>query len=127
MVKQFRDLAGSDKPVHGGVKVAYAETRDEGIEHAHRLWSTSGLPGELGQVLPSPKHFEQASALVTHEMTAEKVTAGPDAADHIEVFRPYAEAGFDAVHVANMGPHYRAMIKMYGDAVLPEVRRLFGS
>jgi G6PDH family F420-dependent oxidoreductase len=127
MVKQFRDLAGSDKPVHGGVKVAYADTRDEGVEHAHRLWSTSGLPGELSQVLPSPKHFEQASALVTHEMTAEKVTAGPDAPDHIEVFRPYAEAGFDAVHVANMGPHYRAMIKMYGDEVLPEVRRLFGS
>jgi G6PDH family F420-dependent oxidoreductase len=127
MVKQFRQLAGADKPVQGGVKVAYAETRDEGVEIAHRLWANSGLPGELSQVLPSPKHFEQASSLVTHEMTAEAVTAGPDASDHIEVFRPYADAGFDAVHVANMGPHFRQMIKMYGDEVLPEARRLFGS
>jgi G6PDH family F420-dependent oxidoreductase len=127
LVKLFRDLAGEDKPVHGGVKVAYASTRDEGVEHAHRLWSTSSLPGELAQVLPSPKHFEQAAALVTRDMTADKVTAGADPHDHVETFRPYAEAGFDAVHVANMGPHYRDMIALYKGEVLPELRRLFAS
>jgi G6PDH family F420-dependent oxidoreductase len=127
MVRQFRDLAGEDKPVHGGVKVAYAETRDAGVEHAHRLWSTSGLPGELAQVLPSPKHFEQAAALVTRDMTAEKVTAGRDVTEHVETFRPYAEAGFDVVHVANIGPNFREMIAVYKDEVLPELRRSFGS
>jgi G6PDH family F420-dependent oxidoreductase len=124
MVKQFRALAGPDKPVEGGLKVAYAQTRDEGVDHAHRLWSTSGIPGELAQVLPSPKQFEQAAALVTREMTADKVAAGPDAAEHVEAFRPYAEAGFDAVHVANMGPHYREMIAFYGAEVLPELRKM---
>jgi G6PDH family F420-dependent oxidoreductase len=127
MVRQFRDLAGVDKPVHGGVKVAYADTRDAGVDIAHRLWGTSGVPGELAQVLPSPKHFEQAAELVTREMTEQSVTAGPDVRDHLEALRPYADAGFDAVHVANMGPHYRAMIKVYGDEVLPEARRLFAS
>jgi G6PDH family F420-dependent oxidoreductase len=127
MVKRFRDLAGADKPVQGGVKVAYAETRDAGVELAHRLWGTAGIPGELAQVLPSPRHFEQAAELVTPEMTAESVTAGPDPQDHLDALRPYAEAGFDAVHVANMGPNYRPMIKAYGDEVLPEARRLFAS
>jgi G6PDH family F420-dependent oxidoreductase len=127
MVKEFRALAGADKPVHGGVKVAYAATREEGVDHAHRLWSTSGIPGELAQVLPSPRQFEQAATLVTREMTADKVAAGPDVGEHLEALRPYAEAGFDAVHVANMGPHYREMIALYKQEVLPEARRLFAS
>ena len=46
----------------GGYKVAWADTADEGVDHAHRLWANAGLPGELAQVLPSPQHFEQASA-----------------------------------------------------------------
>jgi G6PDH family F420-dependent oxidoreductase len=126
MVKQFRSLAGSDKPAHAGVKVAYAETREEGIDHAHRLWANSGLPGELAQVLPSPKHFEQASSLVTKDMTASAVVGGNDVAEHVDVFTPYAEAGFDMVYVANMGPHYRDMIAMYGSEALPELRRRHG-
>ena len=43
-------------------RCAWAETEDEGAKIAHRLWANSGLPGELAQVLPSPKHFEQASS-----------------------------------------------------------------
>jgi G6PDH family F420-dependent oxidoreductase len=123
MVERFRARAGADKPAHGGLKVAYADTRDEGVDHAHRLWANSGLPGELAQVLPSPRHFEQASSLVTREATAESIVAGNDVAEHVEAFTPYAKAGFDAVHVANMGPHYRDMLAMYGAEVLPEVRR----
>ena len=53
-------------------------TRDEAVGHAHRLWANAGLPGELAQVLPSPQHFEQASQLVTPEMTAESAPCGPD-------------------------------------------------
>ena len=32
-----------------------APTEDEGVEHAHRLWPNAGLPGELAQVLPTPR------------------------------------------------------------------------
>jgi G6PDH family F420-dependent oxidoreductase len=123
MVKRFRSLAGADKPAQAGLKVAYADSREEGLDHAHRLWSTSGLPGELAQVLPSPKHFEQAAALVTREMTASSVVCGNDPSEHADAFTPYAEAGFEAVYVANMGPHYRDMIAAYRAEVLPELRR----
>ncbi len=60
------------------MKVAWADTEDEGVDHAHRLWANAGLPGELAQVLPSPQHFEQASQLVTRESTAESIVAGND-------------------------------------------------
>ena len=102
--------------------MAWAPTRDEAVGHAHRLWANAGLPGELAQVLPSPRHFEQASQLVTPEMTAESAPCGPDIEMHVEAFTPYVEAGFDEIYVANMGPHYAEMIRAFGSEVLPEVR-----
>ena len=121
MVAAFKEKSGG-KPAHGGVKVAWAPTQDEGVEHAHRLWSNAGLPGELAQVLPSPKHFEQASRLVTRESTAESVVAGPKIEAHVEQLRSFVEAGYDEVYVANMGPRYREMIDSYGREVLPALR-----
>jgi hypothetical protein len=61
--------------------------------------------------------------LVTKEQTAGSVAAGPKAQDHLEAFKPYVEAGFDEIYVANMGPHSIDMMKMYRDEVLPELRR----
>jgi hypothetical protein len=104
------------------VKVAWADTQDEGVEHAHRLWANAGLPGELAQVLPSPQHFEQASQLVSRESTAESIVAGNEVGRHVKQLRDYVDAGYDEVYVANMGPHYLPMIEAYGRDVLPELR-----
>ncbi len=124
LVQRFRDSAGANKPAQAGFKVSYAESTDEGVAIAHRLWANSGVPGELAQVLPSPRHFEQASQLVTEEMTKESVVCGRDVDRHVEAFAPYVEAGFDEIYVSNMGPNYRPMIAMYGDEVLRQVRRM---
>ncbi|WP_298517135.1 TIGR03557 family F420-dependent LLM class oxidoreductase [uncultured Nocardioides sp.] len=120
-VSTFKDKSGG-KPAQGGVKVAWAETEDEGIDHAHRLWATAGLPGELAQVLPSPHHFEQASQLVTRDATADSIVAGPDIDKHIAQLQEYVDAGYDEVYVANMGPNYLAMIETYGRDALPQLR-----
>jgi G6PDH family F420-dependent oxidoreductase len=121
IVRAFKEKSGG-KPCQGGVKVAWADTEDDGIDHAHRLWANSGLPGELSQVLPSPQHFEQASQLVTRDSTAGSVVAGNDIEKHVEQLRSYVDAGYDEVYVANMGPHYLAMIEAYGRDVLPRLR-----
>ena len=120
-VAAFKEKSGG-KPCQGGVKVAWADTEDEGIDHAHRLWANAGLPGELSQVLPSPQHFEQASQLVTRESTAESIVAGNDIDKHVQQLRDYVDAGYDEVYVANMGPNYLPMIEAYGRDVLPALR-----
>ena len=121
MVQRFKEKSGG-KPAQGGGKVAYAPTKEEGWEHAHRLWPNAGLPGELPQILPTPEHFEQATELVTEEMIRDSVVAGNDPADHLEQARAYADAGYDEYYVANMGPHYKEMIQFYGEKVLPDLR-----
>jgi G6PDH family F420-dependent oxidoreductase len=117
-VASFKSASGG-KPAHAGAKVAFAPTQDEGWEHAHRLWPNAGLPGELAQVLPTPEHFEQASQLVTMDSTRASVVAGDDPSPHLEQVRAYRDAGYDALHVANMGPHHREMIEFYGERILP--------
>lgn len=120
-VRQFKEQSGG-KPAQVGFKVAWGASVDEGVDHAHRLWANSGVPGELAQVLPSPQHFEQVSQLVTREATAESITAGPDVDAHVAGLREYVDAGFDEVYVANMGPAYLEMIEVYGREVLPAFR-----
>ena len=122
LLARYRKQAGTGKIIQGGFKVCYSDTAEDGASIAHRLWANSGLPGELAQVLPSPRHFEQASELVTEEMTRSSVVCGRDATQHAEAFEPYLNAGFDEIYVANMGPHYADMIRMYGDKVLPKLR-----
>jgi G6PDH family F420-dependent oxidoreductase len=121
LITQFRKGAG-DKPAQAGTKVAWAPTAEEGWGHAHRLWANAGIPGELAQVLPSPRHFEQASTLVTEDATRSSVPAGPDPETHLAALRQYEGAGYDEVYVANMGPHSLAMIEGYGREVLPAMR-----
>jgi G6PDH family F420-dependent oxidoreductase len=118
----WRAKFGKDKPAQGGYKVCVAPSEDAGVEIAHRLWANAGLPGELAQVLPSPRHFEQASELVTEEMTRDATTCGRDAGAHVAAFQPYVDAGFDEVYIANIGPHYQDFFALYRDVVLPQLR-----
>ena len=101
-VKRFRSNGGGDKVAQGGFKACWAPTAEQAVDIAYEKWPNSGVPGELSQVLPSPKHFEQASQLVTK--------------DQIK------DAGYDEVYVANVGPNYRELIDLYAKEVLPQVR-----
>ena len=121
LLRKFKDESGG-KPAMAGTKVAYAPTHDEGVDLAHRIWRNAGLPGELSQVLPSPQHFEQASELVTREMSESGAPAGPDPEVHRGALQEYVDLGYDEVYVANMGPHYLDMIELFGREVLPALR-----
>ena len=113
LVRRFRDMGGGDKPVQGGFKGCWAPTEEEGVKTAHRLWPNSGVPGELSQVLPSPRHFEQASQLVTPDMIRDSIVCGPDPSGHAEQLKAYEQAGFDEVYVANIGPDYAGLMELY--------------
>ncbi|MEV4532912.1 TIGR03557 family F420-dependent LLM class oxidoreductase [Asanoa sp. NPDC049518] len=123
LVKTFRDSGGGDKPAQAGFKAAFAETVAAGRRIAFEKWPNSAVPGELSQILPTPKHFEQASQLATEEKVGEAFVCGQDAAAHLEMIDTYAQAGFDEVYVANTGPHYEGLFDLYASSVLPKLRR----
>jgi G6PDH family F420-dependent oxidoreductase len=126
-IEQFRKAGGEGKPVQAGYKVVWGIDDDAAIDAAHRLWANSGVPGELSQVLPSPKHFEQVSQLVTRESTAKSVAYGADVQRHVDAFKPFADAGFDAVHISQMAgredkTNTRGFFEFYKTDVLPRLR-----
>ena len=103
LIAQFCAPGGDGKPMQAGYKVCWGNDDDEASGSRTAAGANSGLPGELAQVLPSPKHFEQASGLGAVESTRESIAYGEDVERHVDAFRPYAEAGVDAVHISQIG------------------------
>ena len=127
LVTRFRENGGGGKTAQAGFKVCWSRDRENAIDTAFRLWRNAGVPGELSQVLPSPQHFEQASELVTRQMTAESTAFGDDPDEHVRAFAPFVDAGFDEIFVSQMGAHLPAtdaegFFAFYADKVLPRLR-----
>ncbi|MBV9417933.1 MAG: TIGR03557 family F420-dependent LLM class oxidoreductase [Solirubrobacterales bacterium] len=121
-VERFRAGAKRGTLVQGGIKVCWGSDEAQARKTAHRLWPNDALPGELAQILPTPRHFEQASQLVTEEMIAEDTPCGPDVERHVDALRAYAEAGFDEVYVQQIGPDQDAFFDAYREHVLRRFR-----
>ncbi|GAA2538618.1 LLM class F420-dependent oxidoreductase [Winogradskya consettensis] len=119
LVSQFRSQGGGEKVAQAGFKAAFAGSEQEGARIAYEKWPNAGVPGELSQVLPSPKHFEQASQLVTPDMVKEAFVCGNDPQAHLEMIDQYAKAGFDEIYVANTGPNWQGLFDLYAAKVLP--------
>lgn len=111
--------AGGAGPVYGQVTVCWAESRDEAVETAHRIWRTSGVPGQLSQDLPTPTHFEQASSIVTPEMIAESELVGPDPDPVVERIGEMVEAGVDHVYFHQIGPDQEGFCTFWTNSVQP--------
>jgi G6PDH family F420-dependent oxidoreductase len=122
LVQRFRDNGGGSKPAQGGFKACYAASEEEGLRMAHGKWRNEGLPGELAQVLPSPRHFEQASQLIKPEMLTDSFAAGPSPDRQLAMIEQFEKAGFDEVYVSNIGPHYRQLCELYATEVFPRLR-----
>lgn len=118
----YREQGGRG-PAMAGAKACWGPDREQAQELAHRLWANAGVPGELAQVLPSPAHFEQVSSLVTPEVVGETMPCGPDVEEHVTKLAEYAEAGFDELYVAQVGPDQDDFFRAYEAEVLPALRR----
>ncbi len=120
-IERYRG-AGGRGPVTAGAKACYGSSYDDSMAMAHRLWSNAGVPGELAQVLPSPKHFEQAAELVTPDKIAETMPCGPDLDLHVERLSAFVDAGYDELYVSQVGPFSQDFFDAYEKSVLPALR-----
>jgi G6PDH family F420-dependent oxidoreductase len=121
VVQAFEQAGGAGKPIYGQATVCWAPTEAEGRRTAHEQWPNSAVPGQLGQDLPTPKHFEQAARLVREDDVADKIVCGPDAERHAQAVRDFVDAGFDHVYVHQIGPRQEEFIRFFADAVMPKL------
>ena len=107
------------KPKLAGAKCCWHPDEAEARRLVHRLWPNMGVPGELAQVLPTPRHFEQATRLVTEEMVAGPIPTGPDPRPYVEFVRAYADAGYDAVYLHDIGEDQEGFLGFWVREVRP--------
>lgn len=121
IVRRFEAAGGTGRPKLGQVHVCWAADEVEARRTAHRRWPNAAVPGELGQELPMPAHFEQAASTLTADDVAEVVVCGPDAERHADAIRRYVDAGFDQVTVHQVGGDQAGFLRFYRDEVLPKL------
>ncbi|WP_394813679.1 TIGR03557 family F420-dependent LLM class oxidoreductase [Streptomyces hazeniae] len=121
-VARFRRGGGGQRPAVGGTKVCYDADRDRAAATVRERWANMFLPGELGQVLPTPAHFTQAGQLVTEAQVRDSgMPLGDDPDEHVRALAAYREAGFGAVHVNQIGHDLRGFFDFYRTKVLPQL------
>jgi G6PDH family F420-dependent oxidoreductase len=103
----------------GQTHVCYAEDEDDAVETAYETWPNAAMSGELGQELATPAHFEQAAEMIDPEDIAESVVCGSDADEYIEALEEFVDAGFDRVHLHQIGPDQSEFLEFYAEEVLP--------
>jgi G6PDH family F420-dependent oxidoreductase len=124
VVRGFEKAGGADakgRPRYLQVSVCWAEDEAAARRTAHEVWPIAGLRGELSQILPTPTHFEQAVQMVSEDDVAESVVCGPDPERHVKAIRDGIDAGYDHIHIGQIGPDQEGFFRFYEREVLPRL------
>ena len=120
LVDRYRSQGGTG-PAIATIKVCWGPDEAAAEKEAHRLWASSGVPGESSQELSMPAHFEQAAELVSPEDIAEKIPCGPDPERHLDTIRTYLDAGFDEIHLSQVGEDQAGFLEFWADELRPKL------
>lgn len=116
----FRRKAGADKPGVAVGKCCWSPDEAEARALVRRLWPHLGLTGELGQELPTPRHFEQAAAGVADD-APNAIPCGPDPERYAAALHEFAEAGYTEVYLHNIGPYQDEFLSFFRREVEPRL------
>jgi len=115
--------AGSEsRPRYLQLNVCWAEDEAQARKTAREVAPTVALPGELGNLLPTPSHYEEAVTLVTEDHIADAVVCTPDPQAHLDAISKAVEAGYDHIHIDQIGPDQEGFFRFYEREVLPQLR-----
>jgi coenzyme F420-dependent glucose-6-phosphate dehydrogenase len=123
VVATFEEHGGSRKPKLGQLTVCWAPDERTPIDTAMTWWPTAAVRGELMQELPPPRHFEQATEMVTEDQRKEVVVCGSDVSRYLEAIGAYDLAGYDHVFIHQVGPNQEKGLRFLDEEVLPELKQ----
>ena len=119
IVGLFEKNGKGNRPKIGQFTVCCARSESESRRIAYEYWPNAALKGELGQELPTPKHFEQAVQMVTEEQVAQSVICSNKPQEHLDKVQEYIDAGFDHIYVHQVGPDQNTFFDFYKQHILP--------
>lgn len=124
LINAFDEARSSKaRPHYGQLTVCWGPDEKKARKLAHEVWPTAAIPGEAGQELPNPAHFEQLAEIVSEEMIAERIVCGPDLDRLSEAVKQYVDAGYEHIYLHQIGPDQEAFIETIGRDLLPRLRK----
>jgi coenzyme F420-dependent glucose-6-phosphate dehydrogenase len=118
LLSEFEAAGGTDKPRIGQLTVCWAEDEATARKTALDWWPNAAAPGELGQELALPRHFEQVAELLSEDDVAAKVVCSPHADAHRAAIQEFADAGYDHVYIHQVGPDQEGFLDFYSREIL---------
>ncbi len=121
----FDAAGGAGKPRVGQVPICFNRDRDTAIKQAHELMRWFSLGWKVNAELPGTAAFAAASANTRTEDVAASIACGDDVGAVVDAVRPYVEAGYTDVALAQIGRGSQAeFIDWAAAELLPELRQL---
>jgi coenzyme F420-dependent glucose-6-phosphate dehydrogenase len=96
--------AGGKGPRYAQLNVCLGDDEAKCRETVHRVWPNGAVPGQLSQDLATWTHFEQVAALVSEDDATANVVCGSDLDAVTETARQFIDAGYDRIHLHQIGP-----------------------
>ncbi len=106
------------------MKVSFDTDRERARQDT-RHWAALALTPEEKVSVEDPREMEKLSAALPVERAASRWIVSTDPEEHVEKIRPYVELGFRHLVFHAPGPDQGRFLKLYGEQVLPRLRRAF--
>ncbi len=125
LVQAFEEAGGKGKPRYAQIDVCVSDDVAEARRVAHAQWAApAAIPPRLLAKLRVAADFQAVADLVTEEQVCEKVVCGADPDEHLAKIEEFSAAGFDHVHVHQVGADQETFFRFYERDVLPRVAEL---
>ena len=118
IIEAYRD-AGGNGPVYGQATVCFAEDADTAKKIMHETWRHSAMDWDANAEIVNPAGFESATEHVRVEDLTGSKPMGRNVDEYLDSLQTYADAGFDAITIHNIGPHQDQFLQWAGDELLP--------
>jgi coenzyme F420-dependent glucose-6-phosphate dehydrogenase len=106
------------------MKVSFDTDRERARQDT-RHWAALALTPEEKMSVEDPREMEKLSAALPVERAESRWIVSTDPEEHVEKIRPYVELGFRHLVFHAPGPDQARFLKLYGEQVLPRLRRAF--
>jgi coenzyme F420-dependent glucose-6-phosphate dehydrogenase len=91
-----------------------------------RHWAALALSADEKHSVNDPLEMERLSDALPIERAASRWIVSSDPEEHVERIKPYLDMGFRHLVFHAPGPDQERFLRLYGDEILPRLRKTFG-
>ena len=107
------------------VKVSFDTDRERALEDT-RHWAALALTPEEKMSVEDPVEMERLADALPVERAASRWIVSTDPDEHVEKIGHYVDLGFRHLVFHAPGPDQERFLQLYGEQVLPRLRKRFG-